>query len=170
MASTEYEAVHAGGSLRLFHLREADGGQVSLWDYHGRRNLVLFFMHSAECSGCRKLLELISSAYDQLVAEEGEILVVVHAHLSDAAALKHEMGLRCPVLSDVSGEVFKQYGLLGSGKKPRAAIVVSDRFGEIYHVSISGEEHRLASVEDILSWLGFIEIQCPESGAPEWPK
>lgn len=36
------------------------------------------------------------------------------------------------------------------------------------HASLS-EADKLPAVAGIPSWLRFIEVQCPECGAPEWP-
>jgi hypothetical protein len=49
------------------------------------------------------------------------------------------------------------------------AVVVTDRYGEVWAARPGGEAHRLPGGQDITEWLEFIEIQCPECGAPEWP-
>jgi peroxiredoxin len=169
MSDKDYEVLAKGQSLRFFDLPEARGSQIRLWDYRGRRNLVIFFMDDVECSYCRKLLRMLSATYNDITAEEAEVLAVVQAPPSKTVSLKHELGLPYPVLSDASGEVFRRYGLLDADKKPQVAIVIADRFGEVYHVSLVAKKHSLLSAEEILSWLKFIEVQCPECGAPEWP-
>jgi hypothetical protein len=39
---------------------------------------------------------------------------------------------------------------------------------EIYAAYLSGYDSTLPGAQEILDWLVFINIQCPECGAPEW--
>jgi hypothetical protein len=47
---------------------------------------------------------------------------------------------------------------------PPPRTVVADRWGEILHVEAppSGDVRQLPSVDDLLSWVQFARIQCPE--------
>ena len=47
-------------------------------------------------------------------------------------------------------------------------IYVTDRYGEVYAIYRVDQEQSLPSPEKILSWVQFLQIQCPENGAPEW--
>ncbi|HEY7186485.1 MAG TPA: hypothetical protein VH436_08050 [Vicinamibacterales bacterium] len=46
---------------------------------------------------------------------------------------------------------------------PAPAVVVADRWGEIFHLeAASGSTSNLSDVDELLSWVHFVEIQCPE--------
>lgn len=161
--------VQPGDSLPFFDLSEAEGRRIQVWGYRGKCNLVIFFGHSGDCAQCRQLLKLLGSTYQHIVAEEAELLIIMPTS-HDATTVKEELTLPCPVLYDDTLETYSRYGVLDEEGALQAALFVSDRFGEVYHVTLSGDEHRLSSLQELMSWLRFIGIQCPECGAPEWPR
>jgi len=154
--------------LPLFELPEAGGKKVSVWDYKGKRNLVLFFVHP-DCQKCRDMLGELAQAYREVLSQEAEVLAIVPASPGEIARLKQQLSLPFPLLADEKGEVFRSYGAVDSNDRPSAAVVIADRFGEIYAFSLATAEHKLMSVKDIIDFFAFISIQCPECGAPEWP-
>ncbi len=155
--------------LPAFELPEAEGGKISFWDYKGRRNLVLFFVHPA-CQKCRDMLKELAGAYREVIGQEAEVLAVLPASPGEAGRLKHELSIPFPVLADEGGGVFQRYGAVDSNDRPSAAVIIADRFGEIYAFSVATAEHRLMTVREIIDFFNFIGIQCPECGAPEWPE
>ncbi len=157
--------------LLPFELPEVEGGQINVWRYRGKQNLVLFFAHSRECSRCREMIKELCDKYTDIKADETEILVVLPMSCNDALTLKKEIGAECPVLCDEKREVFNRYGLLDDRGQVSAAMLIADRFGEVYKAFFADEAHGFPSVNDLTSWLRFIEIQCPECGAPmDWPR
>jgi choline dehydrogenase-like flavoprotein len=52
----------------------------------------------------------------------------------------------------------------GVPKLPTPAALVADRWGEILYLETasSGQTFRVPDVNELLSWVHFIEIQCPE--------
>lgn len=44
---------------------------------------------------------------------------------------------------------------------PRPGIIVADRWGEIYFVT-GGPPDRLPAPADLVDWLRFMQVQCPE--------
>ena len=162
--------VRPGDLLVNLELPGPDSGTVRLRDYRRRRNVVLYFMERADCADCRKALASLASSYGDIVSEDAEMVVVVAASVSEAADVKRQLGLLCPVLSDESGEAFRRYGATDQEGRPRAALFVADRFGEVYEAAVSGEGHELPGLEEVKTWLTFVQIQCPECGAPAWPR
>lgn len=159
-----------GDALPPFELPEGGGRRIHVGDYRGRRNLVLFFVDSMDCRKCQEVLQLLNTAFDEIIAEETQLLIIMPASADSAREFKESLGLRFPVLADSSGSVFRRYGVVGESGELLLAVFISDRFGELYHVAIARGEHELPSAKEILGWLSFIEIQCPECGAPEWPR
>jgi hypothetical protein len=49
------------------------------------------------------------------------------------------------------------------------AIYITDRFGEVFAVYREAVGQTMPSVQEIVKWLTFINIQCPECGHPECP-
>jgi peroxiredoxin len=91
------------------------------------------------------------------------VLVVVSSR-SDTVAQR--VGWRFPTLVDEGALI---HGMVGGGDaeaKPAPAVFVTDRFREIY-AAWHGSE--LPRAQEVLDWLIFINIQCPECGWPEWP-
>ena len=50
----------------------------------------------------------------------------------------------------------------------RHCIYITDRFGEVFAV-YRGKRETMPSAQEIIKWLTFINIQCPECGHPECP-
>jgi hypothetical protein len=50
---------------------------------------------------------------------------------------------------------------------PAPSVVVADRWGEIVHLGASqpGREDELPQPKDLLEWIRFLRIQCPECPA-----
>jgi hypothetical protein len=65
------------------------------------------------------------------------------------------------MLLDSSGEVTARQELTVP------AVVIVDRFGEIWAAWEGGADHRLPSSKDVIEWLDFLEVQCPECEPPE---
>ena len=55
-------------------------------------------------------------------------------------------------------------GVFGSG---HAMLVISDEWGEVHYVADAGDGHGLPPREEIVAWVGFLAIQCPECEGPE---
>jgi hypothetical protein len=73
------------------------------------------------------------------------------------------LDLPFPLLSDPAGEAAAKQGL------HPPAVVVTNRFGEIWAAWAGGDGHALPDGPAIQGWLDFIELQCPECGVAEWP-
>jgi len=43
-------------------------------------------------------------------------------------------------------------------------VVIADRWGEIVHIASPphGQASQLPNVDEVLSWIRFVRIQCPE--------
>lgn len=161
MLNQRNRLIRPGKLLPFFALPETGGGQIRNWDFHGRRNLVIVFVPDPDCEKCRDWLKQLTLVHDEIQEEEAEILVIAAGSREKAGSLKHELRLRGRVLADEAGEVLQRFGL-GQGELGQFGfVIITDRYGEIYYET-SSERLELPSVEEILSWLRFIESQCPE--------
>lgn len=159
----------AGQLMPDFHLISSEGQYVAVSDYRGHRNLVLVFVGSPSCNSCHQLLTNLARSYPEFLAWEAEVLVVVQCSIREAGFIKHRYSLPFPVLADEGGQVHRAVGAWTADRKPAVVIYITDRFGEICKVYRLGQGHPLPTPAEMLEWLRFIEIQCPECGAPEWP-
>jgi peroxiredoxin len=150
-----------------FELVSSEGERVMLSDHRGRRNLVLIFADNSE--ECRNLLSALAARYQEFRDQESEVLAIVHLSTVQADEVKQRSALPYPVLADVDGSIHQSVGAADAQGKDAAAVYVTDRFGEIFAIYRTVEGTRLPSDADILSWLEFINSQCPECEAPEWP-
>lgn len=49
------------------------------------------------------------------------------------------------------------------------AMFITDRFLEVFAVWHTGAGERLPDISDVLSWLTYLDSQCPECTQIEWP-
>lgn len=141
------DQLEKGSTLPALHLGE--GGCLGAW--RGRRNLVLFLTHPLGCSSCTGLLRDLAANLDLLRGREAEVLAMVPGDADEVRALVHRLGLPFPICAVREDE-------LGSD----ATLVVTDRFGEVFAMARSGDDHRLLTVAQLAEELAFVELQCPE--------
>ncbi len=158
-----------GEALPYFELPGSQNGPLSPWRFKGRRNLVLVFTGDDECEPCRQLLRGFAQRYRDFVAEEAEVLGVVPVSRSRAQQMAQTLGLPFPLLADEDGSVRLRYGAQGGGDLV-GVVYVADRFGELHERwLVEPGQPSLPVADEALARLRFLEIQCPECGAPEWP-
>jgi peroxiredoxin len=145
------ELLKKGNILPAFCLPAASGEVVRLGELRGRRNLVLFLSHPPGCNACEQELRELDSARGELRQEEAEVLAVIPGSSAEVRELKRRLSLSLPLLIDAAPA-------LNGG----AAMVVTDRFGEIFAVTRAGKEHQLPTPAQIAEDLAFIGVQCPE--------
>ena len=155
-----------GEILPGFTLSAEDGSAVFLDSYRGRRNLAVIF--AADMMGespATALLQELLSRTEELTVEAAQVLVIVTSpHI---AAQRGPRGF--PTLLDDGGHIHRAVGATDAAGRPASAVFVTDRFREIFAAYLPGHGSALPGAKDILDWLVFINIQCPECGVPEWP-
>jgi peroxiredoxin len=157
-----------GQIIPAFNLKAANRReQIGPWNYKQRRNLAIFFFHSAECQKCGELLREMAANYSEYQRLETEALAIAPDEIDRLSRLARELALPFPVLADDEGKVRDRY--LKSDGQSEAAVVVVDRWGAIFACQVSGREHDLPAEAGIREWLEFIEHQCEECFPSEWP-
>lgn len=53
-------------------------------------------------------------------------------------------------------------------EQSRSAVIIPDRDREIHHIFRPTESEWPPTADEVVSWLVFMNIQCPECCAPEW--
>lgn len=146
-----------------FTLPSSRGGEVKLWDCKMRKNLLILFYHGDGCSRCKEILKMFAEHYGELVKVEVEMLAISADDLERSRALSVELRLPYPLLSDPEGRVIEKYTYRREDNEAALpSIFGTDRYGTLYHQFIADEITELPGLEEILSWLNFIQSQCPE--------
>jgi len=155
-----------GHLFRDFALKSTRGHDVQLSDYRGRVSLIVIF--TDEKSGTATWLLDLASQYEQLKKQQAEILVVDWP-IQRGPTPVERMQLPFPVLVDEKGELHSEMGATDNLGNASAAVYILDRFLEVFASYRSRNQQVLPTGEEILSWLDFINSQCPECEPPEWP-
>jgi peroxiredoxin len=152
-----------GRLVRHFALPSTDGSMVGLSDHKQRHNMVILLHHGPSCRTCRSTLIEFNQSVDTFRQAEAVVLAISSDALAVLRSFASDFGLQFPLLSDPTGQVARNENLT------IPAIVVTDRFGEVWAAWSSDDTHTLPSMEEVRGWLEFIELQCRECEAPEWP-
>jgi peroxiredoxin len=152
-----------------FALPSSDGKQVSLYDYRGRSNLALFFIGTAQDSAKNQLLSALAERYREITDTDSEVVVVVAESIEQADEFRRKMQFPFPVLADADMHVHNSVGASGAQAVPAAALYITDRFLEVFATWRTGAGEHLPDISDVLSWLAYLDGQCPECTQVEWP-
>jgi peroxiredoxin len=154
---------HSRRYLQPFDLPAADGARVRLWDYRQRRNVVLFVHHGSTCPRCRAELTRFARRYQAYRERDAEVLAIGPDGPALSADLAQTLDLPFPLLSDPGGLLVSRQGV----QVP--AVLIGDRFEEIWAAWAPRDDLELPTQEEIVSWLEFISIQCHYNRATlEW--
>jgi hypothetical protein len=125
-----------------------DGIPVPLRPAAGH-TIVLFGMHSAACQGCRQYLDELSSSSAEFEAWDARLTIVVP-------------GLRAvQQFAPGFGTVLVDPDCRLSSPQ-NAAIIIADRYGQVFEACHAGAGHRFPAPRQIEEWLKFLGTLCPE--------
>jgi peroxiredoxin len=155
-----------GHLLRDFCLETTSGTKICLSDYRGRSNLVLIFLDNQ-----RETLRLASDLakrYPEIREQEAEVLAVKPGDQFEQAGGQWDL-LTYPVLVDHGRRAHAEVGAVDTHGRGCSAVYIMDRFAEVFGAYRSRDGQSLPTTAEVLSWLEFINSQCPECEPPEWP-
>jgi len=135
----------------------ADGASVSLSRYQHSRNLVVVFLGPDSELRTNSLVLGLKKQYGAIREAEGEVLVVLRTSPAQVQEIAAALAAPFPILADGDGEAHARFGAGGG-----PAAYVADRFGEIHFAARAAEGVPLPSALDLLGWLNYIELLCPE--------
>ncbi len=152
-----------------FCLLSLYGQQVCLQDYHEDCNLVLYFAQGTGCQACQQVLRGLAARLPDYQAEDAKILAIFPGPVSALADDPALTSLPFAILSDPGQEIRRQYQELMDESLVSAEdgmLFVLDRYNAPY-AALIGDGLNTGSPdndvnEDVLNWLEFIGIQCPE--------
>lgn len=121
----------------------------------GRGPRVLFLPHYAACPECRAWIAALAAHSAAIKEWGGHANIVLHEECEHVTA--SEFPEQIQVLCD-AGETL--------GAAP-AAVIIADEWGEIYFAAEAITDHALPDPTEVVEWVRFISIHCPECEQPE---
>ena len=157
-----------GGSGKLFPdatLVTPEGTSVSFDSYRPRWDLVVLMLGAGAIDETvTKLLTMLAGARAEIEAEGGKVLVVA---TNDPEREPGEWEWPFPLLIDSDAVLHRRIGAVDRSGQPTVALYITDRYREIFTALRPDGAEWPVSSRDVLRWLDFVNIQCPECGAPE---
>lgn len=129
------DTLKTGDKAPDFELQAQDGRVISLHDYVGKRNVVIYFYPKDFTMGCTAETKTFGENYDELLKMGAEVLGISSDSSESHDKFAQECGARFPLLSDRGGKVRQQYGAKSSlGMIPGRVTYVIDKQGIVRHV------------------------------------
>lgn len=140
-----------------FTLPSQMGDNVTLSEYQGKKNVVLYFYPKDETRGCTREACEFRDRYDVFTSLGAEVLGVSSDTLESHKSFATHHGLPFLLLSDEDGKVRKLYGVPSTmGIIPGRVTFIIDKKGVVRHVFSSQfkpEQH----IEEALKILKELE-------------
>ena len=156
---------HRAGADAVGPLRKGDRlPSTSLPERSGTRNVglrpsggprVVVTVHQTDCNACIDYVAEIESVREQLEGWGADILIINPGGVPAGDTALARVGL--PVLEDPEHVI--AHGQL--------RVIVTDEWGEVYFASSSEAAHGRIAPGEVVEWVKFIAIQCPECEGPE---
>ena len=135
-----------------------DGRVVNPGDYRHRKHLVLILLPDPPVASGTPVLPSLSARYAEFAGENAEVLAVFPAFPPDSPAPDR---YPFPVLEDRDGTLSNALSERRVPGIPRSTVYVADRYGEIFR-SFDVAVGDPLPLEELLSWIRFLERLCPE--------
>ncbi len=138
-----------------FQALSGDGQTVSLSDFKGDRELVLYFYPRDNTPGCTKEAQAFRDAADEIRAKGADIVGVSTNSLESHRRFAENLELNFPLLADTDGVISNAYGVLKeNGKSAERATFLIDREGVIRRVwpkvTVKGHAQEVADAIDAI--------------------
>jgi peroxiredoxin Q/BCP len=128
-------SIAIGSHAPDFKLPALRGGEVSLSDFAGKKNVVLFFYPKDNTPGCTVEACTFRDAYEDFVAAGAEVIGVSSDPLGSHAAFAAKHGLPMQLVSDEGGKVRAAYGVKRTlGLLAGRETFIIDKAGVVRHV------------------------------------
>ncbi|OZD12642.1 MULTISPECIES: thioredoxin-dependent thiol peroxidase [Nocardiaceae] len=112
---TDTKKLEAGDPAPAFTLPDADGNDVSLADYAGKK-VIVYFYPAASTPGCTKQACDFRDSLTELNGEGLEVVGISPDKPAKLAKFRDKEGLNFPLLSDEEKTTLKAWGAFGEKK------------------------------------------------------
>ena len=155
-----------GGTGQLFPdatLPTRDGGTIALDTFRPKWDLVMVMLGADGVPPeIARLLDALAVARADVESEDGKVLAV-----SASAERIEDWRWPFPLLLDADGRVHQRAGAVDAAGQPAPTLFTTDHYREIYGAMRPGDSTWPTTAKDVIDWLVFANIQCPECNAPE---
>ena len=128
-------AVQVGDKAPDFTLPSQMGDNVTLSEYLGKKNIVLYFYPKDETPGCTREACTFRDSYEVLTNLGAEILGVSGQSVESHKSFASHHGLPFLLLSDTNNKVRQLYGVPSTmGLIPGRVTYIIDRKGVVRHI------------------------------------
>jgi hypothetical protein len=142
----------------------ADTGELH-WRDPARGATVAVFLQSADRAADLDYLRGLDSSARDFRAWDGRVIVVMPDQADQAArAGAADRTTSISVVTEPEGEA-EHCGVRGG----EDAILIADRWGQIYHGARGSTPDALPTPAEIEEWLQYLATQCPECGVIDEP-
>lgn len=107
------DTLRVGDLAPDFTAKTSDGSSLTLSDYRGRKNVVLYFYPKDFTPGCTAEACSFRDVYDDLAGSDAEVVGVSLDDEASHARFASSHGLKFPLVSDPGGEIARRYGAMG---------------------------------------------------------
>jgi hypothetical protein len=156
-------ALQVGDRLPHLVLPSWEGKEITVPSPH-QGSLALLLLPS-EHSEFADYLERFLRAVPALQGWYGRPMLILDGTVKEIRDLLPARTDALPVLADAQGKVRTRMGL----EPHQAAIMIADRWGQIYFIGQADRAGELPATEEVEEWLKFLATQCPECGVPDEP-
>lgn len=122
----------------------------------GRRSPVLLLLHATGCRDCEIYVERLAATQPDLLEWDGRVLLVVPDRTEAEGTLTLPANETFPMATDPGQRLASALSV------QIPALVIADQWGEIHHVEEAGSDHRFPATEEVVDWVQYLAIQCPE--------
>ncbi len=153
-------SVKVGDKAPDFTLPSQMGDEVTLSEYFGKKNVVLFFYPRDESSGCTREACAFRDNYEVFTSLGAEVLGISGQSVESHRSFASHHGLPFLLLSDVNNKVRQLYGVPATmGIVPGRVTYIIDKGGVIRHMfnSQSQPEKHVAEAKQVLEKLNAEE-------------
>ena len=149
--------VRVGDIASDFKLESQTGGEVSLSEFRGSKNVVLYFYPKDETPGCVREACSFRATYEVLKEAGAEVIGVSSDSTDSHRKFADHHGLSFLLASDVKGKLKKEYGVHSTlGLFPGRVTYVIDKEGRVRHI-FNSQMHPERHVDEARKVLKEIE-------------
>jgi len=129
--------INVGAAAPDFTLKDQDQKDVKLSDYKGKKNVVLAFYPLDWSPVCTTENKCLNDDFPKFQSASTEVLGISRDSVYSHKAWQEALGLKHRLLSDMSGDVAKKYGMWLDDKFiTKRATVVVDKQGTVKYVKV----------------------------------
>ncbi len=162
--------VRVGDIAPDFKLESQTGEEVSLSEFRGSKNVVLYFYPKDETPGCVREACTFRDSYEVFKEAGAEVIGVSSDSTDSHRKFADHHGLSFLLLSDVKGKLKKEYGVHSTlGLFPGRVTYVIDKEGRVRHI-FNSQMHPERHVDEARKVLEEIErMRMDGAGASATP-